>query len=453
MNREKKRNSPFAALLRFFASVKLTIAVLLLLAATSVFGTLIPQNAEPVAYIQAYGEFAYRMLYVFDLFDMYHSWWFRILIGLLTANIVVCTIKRWPAIWKIVSSGKPHIVSIGRKDPLFEFSDQRKPQELYPIYQDYFKGRYRFHRIESGKGRFRILAEKGRWSRLGVPVVHFGIVVVLAGALIESLLGFGGFVNIPEGGGTDRIQLRNSNATLPLGFEIRCDDFNISYYDSGAPKEYRSRLTILENGRSVLEKDIIVNDPLHYKGINFFQASYGPMPPKNLELSFMHKRTGKIVRSDVSIGQSVELPEGVGRFTVREDLRDYHYKGAEVGEAVLGVLEKPGQKPTEVALPLRFPTFDKMRKGEWIIEVEGSEDRCYTGLQVTKDPGVSLVYAGFILMIIGFWVAFFMSHQKILVEVTSSTNSSSVKVFGSANRDRIHFEKQVGKLAEELSRL
>lgn len=56
MNTEKKSESPFAALWRFFASVKLTIAVLLLLAATSVIGTLIPQNVEPGVYIQAYVE-------------------------------------------------------------------------------------------------------------------------------------------------------------------------------------------------------------------------------------------------------------------------------------------------------------------------------------------------------------------------------------------------------------
>jgi len=87
----QKSNTLFASLLGFFASVKLTITVLLLLAATSVIGTLIPQNAEPVVYVRTYGEFACRMLYVFDLFDMYHSWWFRTIIGLLTANIAVCT--------------------------------------------------------------------------------------------------------------------------------------------------------------------------------------------------------------------------------------------------------------------------------------------------------------------------------------------------------------------------
>jgi len=115
MNTEKQ-NSRLSALLRdLFASIKLTVVVLILIAATSVLGTLIPQNAVPVDYVRAYGEFAYRMLHVFDLFNMYHSWWFQTLIGILTVNIIICTTRRWPTIWKIVYSKKLQIGSIGMR--------------------------------------------------------------------------------------------------------------------------------------------------------------------------------------------------------------------------------------------------------------------------------------------------------------------------------------------------
>ncbi len=453
MKPDKQNNRWLDPLWDLFTSVKLTVVTLLLLAATSVVGTLIPQNAQPAAYIQAYGEFAYRLLRVFDVFNMYYSWWFRALIGILTVNIAVCTINRWPAIWKMVSSKKLHSGSLEKKKPLSEFSDRRDPQELGSLYRAYVGRKYRRAHITPTRDGFRLMAEKGRWTRLGVPIVHVSIVVILAGALIGSFFGFDGFVNIPEGGGTSQIRLRNSDATLPLGFEVRCDDFDVSFYESGSPKEFRSSLVILEDGRKVLEKDIIVNDPLRYRGINFFQSSYGAMPPKKIELQLTSRSSGQTVRHKVAMGQYVDLPEEGGRFTVKEYRRDYLFNGVKVGAAVLGVLKRPGRQPVDIALPLRFPTFDRMRKGEWIISVAGHDDAYYTGLQVTKDPGVPVVYTGFTLLILGCWVAFFVSHQKIVVDVRLSPHSSRIRIFGSASRNRIGFENKVRKLGEELSRL
>ena len=80
---------------KFFTSIKLTVVLLISLAATSIVGTLIPQNENPAAYIQAFGEFAFQLFSLLGLFDMYHSWWFQTLILLLTANIVVCSIDRF----------------------------------------------------------------------------------------------------------------------------------------------------------------------------------------------------------------------------------------------------------------------------------------------------------------------------------------------------------------------
>jgi cytochrome c biogenesis protein len=453
MKNSNPNNSLVDTLWDLFASVKLTVVVLILLAATSVVGTLIPQNANPSAYIQTYGEFAYRLLQVLDVFDMYHSWWFQTLIVILSINISVCTIKRWPTIWKIVSTKELKIGSTIKKQPLAEFSDPRNPEELSSLYQGYFGKKYRTHQTQPENKGFRLIAEKGRWTRLGVPAVHLSIVIILAGALVGSFFGFDGYVNIPEGGSASYIRLRNSNDTLTLGFEVRCENFDVTFYESGSPKEFRSSLTILENGQKVVEKEIVVNDPLQYRGINFFQSSYGAIPPKVFDLDFTSNVSNRNMQQKLSIGQSLELPDSAGLFTVREYIQNYEYRGTKAGAALLGILEKPGKEPIEIALPLRFPTFDKMRKGEWIISIIGYDDAFYTGLQVTSDPGVMLVYAGFILLIAGCWVAFFMSHKKIVVEVLPSATSSQIKVFGTVNRNRIGFEIAARKLGEDLSNI
>jgi cytochrome c biogenesis protein len=453
MRSNARNESLVDSLWDYFASVKLTVVVLILLAATSVIGTLIPQNADPSSYMRAFGEFTYRLLQVFDIFDMYYSWWFQMLIAILALNITVCTIKRWPQIWKMVSSSHITKGGMATKKPQVELSDTRNPGKLEPLYLNYIKRKFRNHRIEPRVSGFRLFAEKGRWTRLGVPSIHLSIVTILAGALIGSIFGFDGFVNIPEGGSSDFIRMRNSSDTLSLGFEVRCDDFDVSFYDSGSPKEFRSSLVVLENGREVAKKEIIVNDPLRYKGINFFQSSYGAMPPTDFQITFDSVNSGKKFKYTVSIGNSVELPDSKGRFTARQYVNNYNYRGARVGEALLGTLDKPDKGPEEVALPLRFPTFDKMRKGDWIIQAEGHDTSYYTGLQVTKDPGVPLVYFGFSLLIIGCWVAFFMSHQKIMVDVRLSDTSSRIQVFGSANRNRIGFDISMEKFGDELRRL
>jgi len=92
---------------KFFTSIKLTIVLLISLAATSIVGTLIPQNEDPAAYVQAFGEAAFQLFSILGLFDMYHSWWFQTLILMLTANIIVCSIDRMSATWKIVFAKKP----------------------------------------------------------------------------------------------------------------------------------------------------------------------------------------------------------------------------------------------------------------------------------------------------------------------------------------------------------
>ena len=62
---------------RFFKSLKLTIALLIILAIASIFGTLLPEQ------------------------DLYHSLWFRVIIGLLAMNLFVCSLDRFPVTWKL----------------------------------------------------------------------------------------------------------------------------------------------------------------------------------------------------------------------------------------------------------------------------------------------------------------------------------------------------------------
>jgi cytochrome c biogenesis protein len=445
--------SPLNQLWKTFASVKLTIVLLLTLAATSIIGTLIPQNETPVAYVQAFGEFLYRLFALLGLFDMYHAWWFRALILLLVGNIVICSIDRLQATWKIIFVRHPkfNIDRFRRLKRKEEFKDERVPDQLKNIYPSIVVRRFRYHRVEDTDVGFAVYGESGRWTRFGVYIVHFSVVFLLIGGLIGSIFGFDGFVNIPEGESARTIHLRNSPKKLRLDFEVRCDDFNVTFYDTGAPKEFRSSLTILKQGKPVYQKDIIVNDPLQYEGIRFFQSSYGSLPPNEVMLNFTSKATGMIYSQKAAVDNQIIIPENLGTFTLKQFARVADFRGQNIGEAFIGVLTPPNGSPVEVTLPLRFPRFDRMRKGDVVIAIADYLPRYYTGLQVNRDPGVWVVYIGFILMIIGIYITFFMSHKQICVEVTADGNMSRIMVAGTANKNKTGMENRVSNLSEKLA--
>jgi len=398
MTKQAIAADPLGQIWRFFASVKLTIVLLLSLAATSIIGTLIPQNEDPQAYFQTFGRVLYRFFSLLDLFDMYHSWWFQLLILLLTANVIICSIDRMSANRRILFVRRPgfKLSRFRNLKRLETIAGQRTPEQLKEIYQPLIARRFRHSRVEDLENGVAIFGEKGRWTRFGVYTVHLSVVILLIGGLIGSIFGFDGFVNIAEGDSARRIRLRGSSQSIMLDFAVRCDDFDVSFYESGAPKEFRSTLTILEGGRPVLQKDIIVNDPLRYKGISFYQSSYGNLPSNEVVLSLTSKKTGKVYTRNARVAQPIQLPEDLGTFVIQEYRPSADFKGHDIGEAFVGALTPPDGNPVEVVLPVRFPSFDKMRQGDVMIAVASYVPRFYTGLQVAKDPGVWVVYTGFI---------------------------------------------------------
>ena len=465
--------NPFSKIWDFFSSVKLTIVLLLTLASTSVIGTLIPQNESPQAYLKAFGAFLYRFFDVLGLFDLYHSWWFQTLMLLLALNVLVCSIDRLSATWRIIFPERPkfNLSRFRRLEPKVEFTKNGPAEQLKKCYQAILSRNFRYCRVEETDSGDAIFGERGRWTRIGVYIVHLSVICMLVGGVIGSMFGFEGYVNLAPGDTAQQIQLRNRNQMQPLDFTIRCDDFKVRFYPSGAPEEFRSSLSIIEGGEVVKSRDIIVNDPLHYKGISIFQASYGPLPtrhqdvrlPDEFTLVFTSKATGMNYEKKATVGQTIEIPEGLGKFIVAEFKNTFNFRGQDLGGTFFGALHQKDGTEVEVVLPIQFPSFDKMgpifnkmRKDDVIISVsdikaEPAEVRYFTGLQVSKDPGVWIVYTGFILIIVGCFITFFMSHRQICVDIIESGEKCRIMITGTANKNKLGNEQKLKAIAQLLS--
>jgi len=169
-------------------------------------------------------------------------------------------------------------------------------------------------------------------------------------------------------------------------------------------------------------------------------------------------------RLTTKIGQPLKIPEGVGQLVIMEYNAAADFMGQNIGEAYIGIFTPAQGEPQSVLLPLKFPNFDKMRRGKMVIAVAHQHNhgeaqtpnalvRYYTGLQVTRDPGVGLVYAGFIIMIVGCCITFFMSHQRLCVEILPQGNKTRVVVSGTANKNKLGMENKVKNIALKLKDL
>lgn len=450
-----KEKGFFTILYDFFRSLKLTISLFILLAILSIIGTVIAQNATRLEYIQRYGLGLYEVLNFFNLFDMYHSWWFSTILLLLVINLVACSIQRFPGVWRQIF----HEPSTGGLEdsmlkalPYVEkirVQSQAEAKTEEDI-RSGLKKWYRNPRRMESESAITLYSEKGRFSRLGVYITHLSLLIILIGGLIGSQFGFKGFVNILEGETVDQIYQRGEDGEIPrpLNFSVRCDDFNITYYDlpdrkEKHVKEYTSIITIVDNGKEVLKQALRVNHPLRYKGLTFYQANYGAIHDVTLGMKWVGKREKTLFK--VLEGDTVPIPNSNNFIRVLKAEHQVH----NFGEGVQVVVFKPNQEPRPFWLLKAFPKFDEQRKDEFILTFEGFTEKEFTGLQVTKDPGVWVVWIGCSLMIFGLIVAFFFSHQRVWVRISKSVEGEIV-LAGSTNKNRVGFEKIFRQLVERV---
>jgi len=440
----------------FFASVRLTVYLLVLLAVTSIIGTVVLQNGSPQDYLRVYGPGLTNLIKVLQINDMYHAWWYLLFLLLLCINIVVCSVERLSRTWKIIFPDKIKV------NP--ERFNTLKNKECFTVSREIGGAAAALEAVLSKKigpvirketqDGLVLYSEKGRWTRLGVYVVHASIILLLAGALFGALFGFKASLRLDEGASADTVFDAKTRTPIKLPFTVRCNTFEVKFYDTGAPEEFKSGLTILEGGQESFSTDIRVNHPLRYKGINIFQASYGTASPGEAVFEITDTQTGQSVSHTIQKGESVTLPGDRGQFRFEGFIPHFDFRGHNLGDAFVGRISPQGGDRFQVALPTKFPTFDRMRKGEFSVKVTSFKQAFYTGLQVTKDPGVWYVYAGFLFMILGCWVTFFNAHQSYCLGLEKGEGGRTlVWLAGKSNRNTHGMTLKIKKLATQLKEI
>lgn len=436
----KKKNPVFS----FFSSVKLALFTLFLLAVTSVIGTVIPQKETFAWYVQNYSENTAKIFQVLSIPDMYNSWWFLGLLALLAVNLIVCSFDRFPGVWKQIKAD--NLATNIQRLPKMRLSDNWTSDKSEDTVAAELtstlaaKGWKTDQRRRDNEKALLLFAQKGAMTRTGVYIVHASILVIFIGAIIGELYGFKGSVMLPEGKTTSSIFQFDDGGSIDLGFDVRCDRFDIELYDSGMPKAYRSKLTVLEDGKVSLEKEIVVNDPLTYNGITFYQSSYQGY--ERFILTVTDQQTGKSNRVVLPFQQ----PAGIPAFNASIGVINAEMKGQSITRMKIWFNDDKGPASTFWMNAGKQVTVER---GDKRYTVDGKQMYA-TGLQVAKDPGVWVVYIGCGMMIFGLIVAFFMSHRRIWLLLTKKNGKTTVLMSGSSNKNKVGFEKIFSSLSNDL---
>ncbi|MBI4832396.1 MAG: cytochrome c biogenesis protein ResB [Candidatus Lindowbacteria bacterium] len=159
---------------KFFCSVKLTIILFVLILIPSIIGMLIQQNApDPSKYVETYGAVWNTIFRYLGFYDIYHDPRFIILLAALGMNTFACTVNRL----------------------------------------------------------------KMKWTLLGTMLTHFGLLLILLGALAGAILGVKGFMFIHEGETTDKMNIgQATDETEALPFHVKLVDFILDKYEKPAER-------------------------------------------------------------------------------------------------------------------------------------------------------------------------------------------------------------------------
>jgi cytochrome c biogenesis protein ResB len=373
--------------LSLLGSLKVGLTVVILIAVACISGTLIPQGPEQVAhYVQRHpgAQRTMDILTTVGLTRVFDTWWFTVLLFVLAASLMVCTGRRFTA-------------------------------------------------MRRSTGAIRARAA-------GSFITHVSLLLVLAGGMVRVIWGQKGMVSFHEGQTIGEVS--SLDGAFPLPLSLRLVDFTLERYESSQePLVHVDKLVVLWPARNLQLELPVELDVAH--PISAPDAAPGSDPLFTIRVVryvpdfVIGNSGGEIVsRSDepnnpavlvsVSSGGATNTEWVFTRFPDfgRHDGADaaaplplkFRFVSAhaavDMGRAAapikafrstVEVLENGSvARRAEITVnsPLSYRGFTFYQSGY------NDADLTWTSLQVVRDPGVPIVYAGFVLMMIGLTVVF-----------------------------------------------
>ncbi|TDF99307.1 cytochrome c biogenesis protein ResB [Paenibacillus piri] len=349
---QKENPSLLDQVWNFFSSVKIAIYMIIVTLLGAALGTIYPQentflNFDPSTYYKetygTLGEIYYRL----GLSHTFESWWFITLLFMIGTSLVVCSLDRVLPLYRALSKQqiRKHLSFILRQKVSYngriggvgetaadrpEKSGQEERAWVEQAAGLLKKQRYRVHTDGTA-----LLAEKYRFSRWGPYINHIGLIIFLMAVLMRSIPGWhmDQHIAFPEG----------QTVKIPdTPYYLKNEKFTIEYYSEqemskdfrekqqAVPKIYETRAVLYrctadcsETGKEpkleeVHRQNIIVNEPLEYKGFMAYQFDFKESPMLiSVKPTLKNKKTGEAYGTiDLSMSRPQDSYEA-GPYTLK----------------------------------------------------------------------------------------------------------------------------------------
>ena len=220
---------------------------------------------------------------------------------------------------------------------------------------------------------------------------------------------------------------------------------------------------MVKDGQDVQKKEIVVNDPLLYSGVRFYQASYGPTGKVDKLLLVAAPKSGTGQKQELGLAvndavvldadTTVRFAEFFPDFAVRDGQVYKKSNELENPAAHLIVTSKAAGKDFDVWFPQLDEVADNS-KSPWMFQATDLKMGHFTGLQVSHEPGQWGVWSGVVLMGIGLAFVFYVVHMRFWAVPVRDPKSGKLSLWigGSANRNRDAFEQRFSDLVESIEK-
>ena len=501
----QRKSAPiFNRILGFLSSVRFGVSLLCVLVLLSLVGMLIiQQNVEGFDAYYVSLTPAEKLAYgTLGIFDIYHSWYYNLLLLILSLNIVLASIDHFPSSWTYISRPKLSATRgwlLRQKQNavvhLKGFEDKEIAEKISRVFRkNGFSSKisqnnsktYSFD--ESGgknysdivsKNNFYVFGESGKWNRLGAYIVHVFLLTLFLGHFVALQTGFDADVRMMPGQTTDEIQLiefnldRQERYAVGLPFTITCTDIEQNLIDLNGSvdinntMDWHTRIRIDDPQYGATLADVSLNKPFEYRGYRFFQASAITVgSARNMTLELTAQNGGETFAVNLARNGSATLPDGTKidyeaffpDFTLTQGKPDTRSAAYNNPAVVLNVTTPTGEKARAFAFAAKLPDSAPIGAAvagyKWHL---GSFEKSPLAhvLSIKYDPYnaafIAWYIGGFGLVgALGF--VFFVSHGRIwaLIE-KKNENNFEIVIGGDTNRNEQGFGDKFEKLIQDLT--